>query len=61
MIMEDCRERQFCVDAAMLEIPLGLYVIRGDNIAVIGEMDENLDSQTDWTEIRASALRAVTH
>jgi hypothetical protein len=29
--------------------------------AVIGELDEHLDSQTDWTEIRADSLKPVVH
>ncbi len=29
--------------------------------AVIGELDETLDSQTDWTAIRADALKPVVH
>ena len=33
----------------------------GDNIAVIGEVDIELDAQTDFSELRADALKPVTH
>jgi hypothetical protein len=31
------------------------------NSAVIGELDEGLDAQTDWEQIRADALKPVVH
>ena len=41
--------------------PLGLYVIRGDNIAVIGVVDEELEQQIDLDEKRAGPIKAVVH
>ena len=60
-ILEDSRERMFATDAAMVEVVLGLYIIRGDNIAVVGELDEAVDAQTDWDVIRADPLKPVIH
>lgn len=40
---------------------LGLYIIRGDNIAVIGEIDEEADSNLDLSSIRADPLNAVVY
>ena len=40
---------------------LGLYIIRGDNIAVIGELDEELDKQLDLSSIRAPPLKSIMH
>ena len=34
------------------EVPLGLYIIRGDTVAVCGRVDEELDGRIDWTEVR---------
>jgi hypothetical protein len=43
VILEKCRERVFSMEEAIQEVPLGLYVVRGDNIAVIGQVDPDLD------------------
>ena len=40
---------------------LGLYIIRGDNIAVIGELDEELDASLDLSTIHAAPLKAIHH
>lgn len=40
---------------------LGLYIIRGDNIAVIGEIDEEADANLDLNSIRADPLNAVVY
>ncbi len=34
VILEDCRERMFSMEAAMSEVVLGLFVVRGDNMYV---------------------------
>ncbi|CDY07459.1 BnaA07g25380D [Brassica napus] len=40
---------------------LGLYIIRGDNIGVIGELDEELDASLDFSKLRAHPLKPVVH
>ena len=40
---------------------MGLYIIRGDNISVIGEMDVALDDQIDLSMIHAMPLKEVVH
>eukprot|EP01018_Ginkgo_biloba_P012687 Gb_28265 [translate_table: standard] len=39
------------------QLVLGLYIIRGDNISVVGELDEELDSNLDLTKLRAHPLK----
>jgi len=34
VILEDCRERVYSSESGVEEAPLGLYVIRGDNVCV---------------------------
>ncbi|CAI5982108.1 unnamed protein product [Closterium sp. NIES-64] len=41
------------------QLVLGLYIIRGDNIAVVGELDEDLDSSLDFDALRAQPLQPV--
>ena len=40
---------------------LGLYVIRGDNIAVIGAIDEATEAQLDIEEMRAGPIKPIVH
>ena len=42
-------------------IPLQLYLIRGDNVAVIGEVDTDVDSALDLDSMSAAPLKHITH
>ena len=44
-----------------LQVPLGLYIVRGDNIAIVGEVDSQLDNGTDWANLRAEPLKHIVH
>lgn len=48
LILNDANERVYSTDSEVELVPLGLYVIRGDNVCVIGEFDESKfsDDQT---------------
>lgn len=49
------------MEAGVEQVVLGLYIIRGDNIAVIGELDADMDAKTDLGAVRAAALKPVVH
>ncbi|VDK67970.1 unnamed protein product [Litomosoides sigmodontis] len=59
LVLEDSHERVFSEDAGVEQIPLGLYIVRGDNVAVIGELDEDLDKRLDFSKMKASPLGPV--
>mmetsp|Transcript_11577 Transcript_11577/g.42339 ORF Transcript_11577/g.42339 Transcript_11577/m.42339 type:complete len:99 (-) Transcript_11577:203-499(-) len=61
LILEDSHERVYSTKSGVEQLVLGLYVIRGDNIAVVGELDEELDADLDFEKIRAQPLKPVTH
>jgi U6 snRNA-associated Sm-like protein LSm8 len=61
VILENSHERVYSSASGVEQVSLGLYIIRGDNIAVIGEIDEEMDSTLDLTEIRAEPLNAIVH
>eukprot|EP00938_MAST-03A_sp_MAST-3A-sp1_P001930 g1930.t1 len=61
MIMEECHERVYSSDAGVDQVVLGLYIVRGDNIAIVGELDEELDGKLDLSEIRAEPIDPVVH
>ena len=43
------------------EVPLGLYIIRGDSVAVCGRVDEDIDGRIDWREVRGEVLGGTKH
>ncbi|EME31962.1 Sm-like protein LSM8 [Galdieria sulphuraria] len=61
VILESTVERIFGTDVAMQEVAVGLYVLRGDDIAILGELDAEKESETDFQQIQAAPLRPVVH
>jgi U6 snRNA-associated Sm-like protein LSm8 len=45
----------------MEEISLGLKIIRGDNVAIVGVVDEDIEQQIDYSKVRAEPLNPVVH
>jgi len=60
VILEHCFERVFSLHGTEI-VDLGLYVVRGDNIAVIGEVDTELDEKIDFAQVRANPLPPLVH
>jgi len=60
IILDECHERVFSANGVE-QVVLGLYIIRGDNVACIGEMNADLDKKLDFSRIRAEPLKAVVH
>ncbi|VDN97480.1 unnamed protein product [Rodentolepis nana] len=61
LIVSDSHERVFSPDRGVEKVPLGLSIIRGQNVALIGEVDEDLDSRIDFENLRAEPLNPVVH
>uniref|UniRef100_A0A061R996 U6 snRNA-associated Sm-like protein LSm8 n=1 Tax=Tetraselmis sp. GSL018 TaxID=582737 RepID=A0A061R996_9CHLO len=61
LVLDECHERVYSTKTGVEQLVLGLYMIRGDNVAVVGELDEELDSQIDLSKIYAAPLKAVSH
>jgi U6 snRNA-associated Sm-like protein LSm8 len=40
---------------------IGLYIVRGDNISLVGELDLAKDASIDWAEIRAEPIPSIVH
>lgn len=43
------------------EVPLGLYIVRGDSVAVCGRVDEDVDGKIDWTKVHGEVLGSTRH
>lgn len=61
VILQSSEERIFSSNAGVQVVALGLYVIRGDNIAILGEIDLELDAKTPWdkTKVRSLLLETI--
>ena len=44
-------------DEPSAEIEHGLYLIRGDNVVVCGEIDEKMDGDIDWSKVKGEVIR----
>jgi len=61
IVLDDSFERVYSSTQGVEQVVLGLYIIRGDNVAVIGEIDEDVEKQLDFPSIRAEPLAAIVH
>lgn len=43
------------------EVPLGLYIIRGDNVCTVGLVDEEMDDSIKWQEVKGSTIGGIKH
>ncbi|XP_055312907.1 U6 snRNA-associated Sm-like protein LSm8 [Sitodiplosis mosellana] len=61
VILDESHERVFSTANGIEQVVLGLHIIRGDNIAIIGQIDEAIDSRLDFQAIRSEPLGPVVH
>ncbi|GAA5930018.1 hypothetical protein JCM3775_004488 [Rhodotorula graminis] len=61
VILSGSVERVFSADEPVEEVPLGVYIVRGDNITLIGEVDTELDKQVDLATVRAEPISELQH
>ncbi|KFD46132.1 hypothetical protein M513_12998 [Trichuris suis] len=59
LVLDEACERVYSKDQGIEQVQLGLYIIRGDNVAIIGEMDEEMDRRLDLTNTRADPLMPI--
>ena len=51
---------EFC-NGLLLQVVLGLHIVRGDNICVVGEIDEDIDSRLELHNMKADPINSVPH
>lgn len=44
-------------DEPSSQIEHGLYLIRGDNVVLCGQVDENIDADIDWSKVKGEVIR----
>ena len=48
-------------EEASVEVSHGLYLIRGENVAICGLVDEELDARIDWAKVRGDVVGGIKH
>ncbi|KAH9973876.1 Sm-like ribonucleoprotein [Lactifluus volemus] len=61
VVLSDSKERIYSMDEGVEEIPLGLYLVKGDMIILIGEIDEEHDRTIDLSTIRADPIPPIRY
>ncbi|GMI51282.1 hypothetical protein ScalyP_jg11631 [Parmales sp. scaly parma] len=61
LILTDSNERIYSADRGVEVVELGVYLIRGDNVCVVGEVDVEEDAKIDMEVVRANAINPVDH
>ncbi|GJJ15050.1 hypothetical protein Clacol_009325 [Clathrus columnatus] len=61
VVLSDSKERIYSMDEGVEEVPLGLYLVKGDMILLIGEMDTALDNAVDLSAIRAEPMAPIRY
>ena len=65
VMLEHAEERIIRSDAITSEassiVPLGLQLIRGDQVAICARIDEKVDAEIDWTKVRGDPIGGTKH
>ncbi|KAG2423244.1 hypothetical protein HXX76_015500 [Chlamydomonas incerta] len=62
LLLQECQERVYSTKSGVQVIANpGIYCIRGDNVAIVGEVDEEADGAVDLSAVRAAPLVPIRH
>ncbi|KAJ9473104.1 Sm-like protein LSM8 [Diplonema papillatum] len=61
VILSESHERVYQTDEPVQQVVTGLSIIRGDDIATVGLLDEQIDSTQNLAAIRAEPIKPVRH
>ena len=61
MILSGCKERVYSEDDGVQEVELGLYILRGDNCALVGQVNTAKDEKLDLANLRAPRMKPIVH
>ncbi|XP_023027794.1 U6 snRNA-associated Sm-like protein LSm8 isoform X1 [Leptinotarsa decemlineata] len=61
IILDESHERVYSTTTGVEQVMLGLHIIRGDNVALIGQIDEEIDNRLNLANIKAEPLNPVVH
>ncbi|KAJ6627857.1 hypothetical protein B0H10DRAFT_1779038 [Mycena sp. CBHHK59/15] len=61
VVLSESKERIYSIDVGVEEIPLGLYLVKGDMIVLIGELDDAVDQAVDLETIHAEPIPPIRY
>ncbi|CAG7854057.1 SubName: Full=Uncharacterized protein {ECO:0000313/EMBL:CCA69581.1} [Serendipita indica DSM 11827] len=61
IVLADCVERRFSQESGATDSALGVYMVKGDQICLVGEVDAAIEEATSWSEIKVDPLPAVRY
>jgi len=61
VVLSDSKERVYSIEEGVEEVPLGLYLVKGDMIILIGELDTAVDNAVDLSTIRAEPIPPIRY
>ncbi|KAJ7100205.1 hypothetical protein B0H15DRAFT_944550 [Mycena belliarum] len=61
VVLSESKERVYSMDEGVEEIPLGLYLVKGDMIVLIGELDDAVDQAVDLGTIHAEPIPPIRY
>lgn len=56
LVLENARER-IIVGSQFAEVPLGLHVVRGENVVLMGQVDESKDPPSVLTQVTEAEIK----
>ena len=59
IVVDECTERIYSEDQEIIEHKLGLFLIRGENICMIGEIDPELEQTIDYANVKAAPFNPI--
>ena len=61
LVLAEPRERIFTVDGCTEADLHGVFLVRGDTVAVVGEIDTEADAAMDWESVCVEPMDPVHH
>ena len=61
VILSDAHERIYSKSKGVVKNELGLYIIRGDNISVVGRIDKELENQMNYNTLNGEKIKPIKH
>jgi U6 snRNA-associated Sm-like protein LSm1 len=62
MVMEETCERRMCIQNGIshyCDVPMGLYVIRGDSMVLLGQVGDSYGNMENMKEVELDELMAM--
>ncbi|EGR27754.1 U6 snRNA-associated SM protein LSM8, putative [Ichthyophthirius multifiliis] len=60
-VLSECTERVYSLEQGVQFNKIGLYVLRGDNVCLIGELDEDIEQNIAYENVKCAPLRPITN